>query len=117
MKPIWRILNNLPTSLADSNFESSALFCSHRMNRIQEQKVDSVYQTSENSVDAESNAGKNWVNGVGERRCLWLLCLVSLVIVSCSLGSTALFEPDEGRNVFADLGQTDFLLLVSGDFF
>jgi len=98
MKPIWRILNNLPTSLADSNFESSALFCSHRMNRIQEQKVDSVYQTSENSVDAESNAGKNWVNGVGERRCLWLLCLVSLVIVSCSLGSTALFEPDEGRN-------------------
>src|SRR2546430_7432413 len=98
MKPIWRILNNLPTSLADSNFESSALFCSHRMNRIQEQKVDSVYQTSENSVDAESNAGKNWVNDVGERRCLWLLCLVSLVIVSCSLGSTALFEPDEGRN-------------------
>ena len=57
-----------------------------------------MFQTTGNSRDSESNAGKNWVNGIGERGWLWLLCLVCLVIVSCSLGSSALFEPDEGRN-------------------
>ncbi len=57
-----------------------------------------MFQTTGNSRDSESNAGKHWVNGIGERGWLWLLCLVCLVIVSCSLGSSALFEPDEGRN-------------------
>jgi len=41
---------------------------------------------------------KNWLTGIGERKWLWLLCLVCVIIVSCSLGSSALFEPDEGRN-------------------
>ena len=60
--------------------------------------MDSKHQSTENSRDCLSNTIKNWVNEIGERGWLWLLCLVCLVIVSCSLGSSALFEPDEGRN-------------------
>jgi 4-amino-4-deoxy-L-arabinose transferase-like glycosyltransferase len=60
--------------------------------------VDSILPTTENSRDSQSNTGKNWVNSIGERGWLWLLCLVCLVIVSCSLGRSGLFEPDEGRN-------------------
>ena len=60
--------------------------------------MDSILPTTENSRDCQSNTGKNWVNSIGERGWLWLLCLVCLVIVSCSLGRSGLFEPDEGRN-------------------
>jgi 4-amino-4-deoxy-L-arabinose transferase-like glycosyltransferase len=37
-------------------------------------------------------------SGFGERSWFALLCLVCLVILFSSLGSAALFEPDEGRN-------------------
>ena len=57
-----------------------------------------MFQTIEDSRDSESTDGKNQVNGIGERGWLWLLRVVCLVIVFCGLGSSALFEPDEGRN-------------------
>ncbi len=41
---------------------------------------------------------KNWLPRLGERKWVWLLCLVCVIIVTCSLGNSALFEPDEGRN-------------------
>lgn len=41
---------------------------------------------------------KDWLARICERKWLWLLSLVCVVIVSCSLGRSALFEPDEGRN-------------------
>jgi 4-amino-4-deoxy-L-arabinose transferase-like glycosyltransferase len=63
-----------------------------------ENEIQTQFQMTENSRDSQSNTGKNWVNAIGERGWVWLLCLVCLVIVSCSLGSSALFEPDEGRN-------------------
>ena len=47
---------------------------------------------------SQSIAGQNRVSGIGERSWFWLVCLVCLVIVFSSLGSSALFEPDEGRN-------------------
>ena len=47
---------------------------------------------------SQSIASQNRVSGIGERSWFWLVCLVCLVIVFSSLGSSALFEPDEGRN-------------------
>src|SRR5438445_5841186 len=47
---------------------------------------------------SQSIASQKRVSGIGERSWFWLVCLVCLVIVFSSLGSSALFEPDEGRN-------------------
>ena len=47
---------------------------------------------------SQSIASQNRVSGIGERSWFWLVCLVCLVIVFSNLGSSALFDPDEGRN-------------------
>ena len=47
---------------------------------------------------AQSTASQTQVNSIGQRGWCWLVCLVCLVIIFSSLGSSALFEPDEGRN-------------------
>jgi len=47
---------------------------------------------------SQSIASQNRVSGIGERSWFWLVCLVWLVIVFSNLGSSALFDPDEGRN-------------------
>ncbi len=54
-------------------------------------------QTSETGPVVRSSRGEKRVDG-GSAKWFWLLCLVCLVIVFCSVGSAALFEPDEGRN-------------------
>jgi 4-amino-4-deoxy-L-arabinose transferase-like glycosyltransferase len=47
---------------------------------------------------SQSIASQNRVSDIGERSWFWLVCLVCLVIVFSNLGSSALFDPDEGRN-------------------
>jgi len=47
---------------------------------------------------SQSIASQNRVSGIGERSWFWLVRLVCLVIVFSNLGSSALFDPDEGRN-------------------
>jgi 4-amino-4-deoxy-L-arabinose transferase-like glycosyltransferase len=47
---------------------------------------------------SQSTIDHNRSNGIGERGWRWLVCLTCLVIVFSSLGRSALFEPDEGRN-------------------
>ena len=49
------------------------------------------------STEVKSSRGQDRVD-ISSRNWLWLLCLLCLVIVFCSLGKAALFEPDEGRN-------------------
>src|SRR5919109_517804 len=47
---------------------------------------------------AQSTALQNSKTRIGERSWFCLVCLVCLAIVFTNLGSSALFEPDEGRN-------------------
>jgi len=58
----------------------------------------SKHPSTESSLNFHAKTGQNFINGIGERGWLGLLCLVCLIIVSCSVGSSGLFEPDEGRN-------------------
>jgi 4-amino-4-deoxy-L-arabinose transferase-like glycosyltransferase len=48
--------------------------------------------------DAQFNASQNHRIGLGEEKWSWFLGLVCLILIFSSLGSAALFEPDEGRN-------------------
>lgn len=54
-------------------------------------------QTGETNREVRRSRAENGVAG-GSDKWFWLLCLVCLMIVFCSVGSAALFEPDEGRN-------------------
>lgn len=48
--------------------------------------------------DAQFNAIQDHRIGHGEEKWSWFLGLVCLILIFSSLGSAALFEPDEGRN-------------------
>jgi 4-amino-4-deoxy-L-arabinose transferase-like glycosyltransferase len=52
----------------------------------------------DNRVRSSATAAETQLNGLSERRWSWFLCLVCLVMLFSSLGSAALFDPDEGRN-------------------
>src|SRR4029077_17273830 len=47
---------------------------------------------------AQSTESQSHSIGLGERSWSWLLGFVCLILIFSSLGSAALFEPDEGRN-------------------
>jgi 4-amino-4-deoxy-L-arabinose transferase-like glycosyltransferase len=59
-------------------------------------KENQKFQITDNGESSASTIQNQF--GIGERGWLWLASLICLAIVFSNLGSSPLFEPDEGRN-------------------
>src|SRR5947199_65875 len=96
-KLVRRKDTGLPT-ISNTHDDRIFLLYNRRIKVVRGIKATQNFPMIDQSNISQSIASQNRVSGIGERSWFWLVCLVWLVIVFSNLGSSALFDPDEGRN-------------------